>query len=44
MADRVLPGPMAESQNHSNAVSVQTRKIFDSCKEAHCTPWRSFPV
>ena len=36
MADRVLPAPMAESANRNNAVSVQAKKIFDSCKDKDC--------
>ena len=36
MADRVLPGPLDASAHFKEAVCVNVRKIFDSCKDKDC--------
>lgn len=36
MADRVVPGPVESSACIREAVCVNTRKIFDSCKDKDC--------
>lgn len=36
MADRVLPGPVDSCANISEAVCINTRKIFDSCRDKDC--------
>jgi len=36
MADRVLPGPVDSSARISEAVSVHTSKIYDSCRDKDC--------
>lgn len=38
MADKVLPGPVAETADCKEAVCVHTRKIFDSCREEDYAP------
>lgn len=36
MADRVVPGPVENSAHVREAVCIQTRKIFDSCRDKDC--------
>ena len=36
MADRVSPGPVESSASIREAVCINTRKIFDSCKDKDC--------
>lgn len=36
MADRVVPGPVENSARIREAVCIQTRKIFDSCRDKDC--------
>ena len=36
MADRVVPGPVESSASIREAVCINTRKIFDSCKDKDC--------
>ena len=36
MADRVVPGPVESSARIREAVCIQTRKIFDSCRDKDC--------
>ncbi|MBQ6403977.1 MAG: hypothetical protein IJI27_08750 [Oscillospiraceae bacterium] len=36
MADRVAPGPVSGKAEIGEAVSVDTRKIFDSCRDKDC--------
>ena len=36
MADRVVPGPVENSASIREAVCVNTRKIFDSCRDKDC--------
>jgi len=36
MADRVVPGPVESSANIREAVCINTRKIFDSCRDKDC--------
>lgn len=36
MADRVVPGPVESSAHIREAVCIQTRKIFDSCRDKDC--------
>ena len=39
MADRVLPGSMGDSVTSGrDAVCIDTKKIFDSCREKDCAP------
>ena len=33
MADRVVPGPVESSASIREAECINTKKIFDSCKE-----------
>ena len=45
MADRVVAGPLEGSANIREAVSVNTRKIFDSCRDKDCVEdLRVFPT
>jgi hypothetical protein len=45
MADRVVPGPVESSATIRQAVCVNTRKIFDSCKDKDCVDdLRVFPT
>ncbi len=49
MADRVVPGPVENSASIREAVCVNTRKIFDSCRDKDCVddlvyPHRELPV
>ena len=45
MADRVVPGPVESSANIREAVCINTRKIFDSCKDKDCVDdLRVFPT
>jgi len=36
MADRVMPGPVDNTAVIQEAVSINTRKIFDSCRDKDC--------
>lgn len=36
MADRVVPGPVESSASIREAVCINTRKIYDSCKDKDC--------
>jgi len=36
MADRVVPGPVDSSASIREAVCINTRKIFDSCRDKDC--------
>lgn len=36
MADRVVPGPVENGARIREAVCIQTRKIFDSCRDKDC--------
>ena len=36
MADRVMPGPVSKEAVIREAVSISTRKIFDSCRDKDC--------
>lgn len=36
MADRVVPGPVSEADSVREAVCIDTRKIFDSCRDKDC--------
>ena len=36
MADRVVPGPVNQNAVIREAVSINTRKIFDSCRDKDC--------
>ena len=36
MADRVIPGPVNDSDSIREAVCINTRKIFDSCRDKDC--------
>ena len=36
MADRIVPGPVDSSANIREAVCINTRKIFDSCRDKDC--------
>ncbi|MBQ3855654.1 MAG: hypothetical protein II762_03060, partial [Ruminococcus sp.] len=36
MADKVLPGPVDSEAVIQEAVSINTRKIFDSCRDKDC--------
>ncbi len=36
MADRVVPGPVENNARVREAVCIQTRKIFDSCRDKDC--------
>ena len=36
MADRVVPGPVESTARVREAVCIQTRKIFDSCRDKDC--------
>lgn len=36
MADRVVPGPVSDSDCIREAVCIDTRKIFDSCRDSDC--------
>lgn len=45
MADRVVPGPVESSACIREAVCINTRKIFDSCKDKDCVDdLRVFPT
>ncbi len=45
MPDRVVPGPVESSATIREAVSINTRKIFDSCKDKDCIEdLRVFPT
>ena len=45
MADRVSPGPVSEAAVIREAVSINTRKIFDSCRDKDCIDdLRIFPT
>ena len=45
MADRIVPGPIDGSAVIREAVSVNTRKIFDSCRDKDCVDdLRVFPT
>ena len=45
MADRVVPGPVESSAHIREAVCIQTRKIFDSCRDKDCIEdLRVFPT
>ena len=45
MADRVVPGPVESSAQVREAVCIQTRKIFDSCRDKDCIEdLRVFPT
>ena len=36
MADRVIPGPVSDSDCIREAVCIDTRKIYDSCRDKDC--------
>ena len=36
MADRVVPGPVEDQACIREAVCINTRKIFDSCRDKDC--------
>ncbi len=36
MAERVVPGPVSNSQDPCEAVCIHTRKIYDSCRDKDC--------
>ena len=36
MADRVKPGPVNETAAVREAVSIHTKKIYDSCRDKDC--------
>ena len=36
MADRVVPGPVESSASIREAVCINTKKIFDSCRDKDC--------
>lgn len=38
MADRVVPGPVESSACIREAVAINTRKIFDSCRDKDWPP------
>ena len=45
MADRVVPGPVGSSASIREAVCINTRKIFDSCRDKDCVDdLRVFPT
>ena len=45
MADRVVPGPVEKSAAVREAVCIDTRKIFDSCRDKDCVEeLRVFPT
>ena len=45
MPDRVAPGPVESSASIREAVSINTRKIFDSCRDKDCVEdLRVFPT
>ncbi len=45
MADRVVPGPVEDSACIREAVAINTRKIFDSCRDKDCVDdLRVFPT
>lgn len=45
MADRVVPGPVESSACIREAVAINTRKIFDSCRDKDCVDdLRVFPT
>ena len=45
MADRVVPGPVTQEAVIREAVSINTRKIFDSCRDKDCIEdLRVFPT
>ena len=45
MADRVVPGPVESSASIREAVCVNTKKIYDSCKDKDCIDnLRVFPT
>ena len=45
MADRVVPGPVESSASIREAVCINTRKIFDSCRDKDCVDdLRVFPT
>ena len=45
MPDRVVPGPVESSASIREAVSINTRKIFDSCRDKDCVDdLRVFPT
>ena len=45
MADRVVPGPVESSASIREAVCINTRKIYDSCKDKDCIDnLRVFPT
>ena len=45
MADRVMPGPVNKEAVIREAVSINTRKIFDSCRDKDCIEdLRVFPT
>ncbi|MBS1419184.1 MAG: hypothetical protein HP001_03030 [Oscillospiraceae bacterium] len=45
MADRVVPGPVESSASIREAVCINTRKIFDSCKDKDCVDdLRVYPI
>ena len=45
MPDKVVPGPVESSANIREAVSINTRKIFDSCRDKDCVDdLRVFPT
>jgi len=45
MADRVVPGPVDGSASIREAVCINTRKIFDSCRDKDCVDdLRVFPT
>ena len=45
MADRVMPGPVNREAVIREAVSINTRKIFDSCRDKDCIDdLRVFPT
>lgn len=45
MADRVVPGPVESSASIREAVCINTRKIYDSCKDKDCVDdLRVFPT
>ena len=33
MPEKVVPGPVSDDRNIREAVSIHTKKIFDSCRE-----------
>ncbi len=39
MKERIIPGPICDNTGIREAVCINTRKIYDSCREEDTTPF-----